>query len=157
MPLLEVIQGYDVVYKWFDILVKSGNYILGYVLMPNHVHVLIGFKNSGIQLNKIIGSGKRFMSYDIMNRLQILDDKECLSVLANSVSKSERNDGKRYRVWQKSFDWKECKSDKFIIQKLNYIHENPVRQEIVGNPEDYLYSSAVDYSGLKGLVKVELI
>jgi hypothetical protein len=45
----------------------------------------------------------------------------------------------------------------FIEQKLNYIHQNPVRQEIVENPEDYWYSSAKDYSGQKGLVNVVLI
>lgn len=38
--------------------------------------------------------------------------------------------------------------------KLNYIHENPVRAGIVARTEDYLYSSAVDYTGKKGLVDI---
>ena len=42
----------------------------------------------------------------------------------------------------------------FYLQKLNYIHNNPVRQEIVSRPEEYLYSSARNYAGEKGLLEV---
>lgn len=42
-------------------------------------------------------------------------------------------------------------------QKLDYIHNNPVKAGFVENPEDYLYSSARDYSGRQGLIKVILI
>ena len=42
----------------------------------------------------------------------------------------------------------------FYRQKLDYIHENPVRQEIVARAEDYLYSSARNYAGMDGLLKV---
>ena len=42
----------------------------------------------------------------------------------------------------------------FYRQKLDYIHQNPVRQEIVVRAEDYLYSSARNYAGLEGLLKV---
>ena len=42
----------------------------------------------------------------------------------------------------------------FYMEKLNYIHMNPVRQEFVDKPEDYLYSSARDYCGGKGLIDV---
>ncbi len=42
-------------------------------------------------------------------------------------------------------------------QKLDYIHRNPVRSGIVSRPEDYLYSSAADYAGLKGLIEVDAI
>ena len=41
-------------------------------------------------------------------------------------------------------------------QRINYTHQNPVRQLIVENAADYLFSSARDYEGRKGLVKVEV-
>lgn len=44
-----------------------------------------------------------------------------------------------------------------LQQRLNYTHENPVRAGIVENAEDYLYSSARDYCGQKGLVKIEIV
>lgn len=45
-------------------------------------------------------------------------------------------------------------SNKFIDQKLNYIHNNPVEARIAENPEEYLYSNAKDYAGKKGLLKL---
>ncbi len=42
-------------------------------------------------------------------------------------------------------------------QKLNYIHNNPVKAMLVHNPEDYVFSSAVDYVDGDGLVKVTLV
>jgi hypothetical protein len=42
-------------------------------------------------------------------------------------------------------------------QKLNYIHQNPVAEGVVENAEEYLFSSAKDYAGKKGLVKIVLI
>lgn len=42
-------------------------------------------------------------------------------------------------------------------QKLDYIHNNPVETGIVDKPEDYLYSSARDYNGLKGLINITLL
>tara|TARA_R110002124_G_scaffold100985_1_gene248336 strand:- start:68 stop:190 length:123 start_codon:yes stop_codon:yes gene_type:complete len=38
---------------------------------------------------------------------------------------------------------------------MKYIHDNPVRSGIVEKPEDYLYSSARNYAGLKGLIDVD--
>ena len=48
-------------------------------------------------------------------------------------------------------------SDIAIIEKLEYMHNNPVRAGIVAKGEDYLYSSATDYAGIKGLVELEII
>lgn len=40
---------------------------------------------------------------------------------------------------------------------LDYIHNNPVKAGFVSRPEDYLYSSAIDYAGGKGMVKLEFL
>ena len=64
---------------------------------------------------------------------------------------------KYYKVWQEGNDVKEIHSTDFLDQKMEYIHNNPLRAEIVANPEDYLYSSARDYSGEKGLVNIEFV
>jgi len=62
----------------FDYLRGKGHYIVGYVIMPKHVHALIGFRNSGQFINTIIGNGKRFMAYEIINRLQQQMNQEVL-------------------------------------------------------------------------------
>ncbi|WP_379088080.1 hypothetical protein [Pedobacter sp. UC225_65] len=42
-------------------------------------------------------------------------------------------------------------------QKLEYVHQNPVVAGIVDEPEHYLYSSARDYAGIKGLLNIKLV
>jgi hypothetical protein len=48
-------------------------------------------------------------------------------------------------------------TDKFIGQKLNYIHMNPVRAGIVRQPEEYIYSSASNYAGLESVIEFEVL
>ncbi|WP_367768869.1 hypothetical protein AB3G33_10045 [Flavobacterium sp. WC2421] len=43
-------------------------------------------------------------------------------------------------------------SNKVIQQKIDYVHNNPVEEGLVYKPEDYVYSSAIDYAGEKGLI-----
>lgn len=45
-PLFEITKGYDSVYKWFDYLKSKGHNVKGYVIMPNHLHVLIDYIHS---------------------------------------------------------------------------------------------------------------
>lgn len=43
LPLFKTINGYDIVYNWFDHLKQNLHYIIGYVIMPGHVHAVIAF------------------------------------------------------------------------------------------------------------------
>lgn len=61
---------------------------------------------------------------------------------------------KYFKVWQDGNDAQEIHTTAFLEEKMNDIHNNPVKAELVGRPEDYLYSSARDYSGEKGLVEI---
>jgi len=61
---------------------------------------------------------------------------------------------KYFKVWQDGNDAQEIHTTAFLEEKMNYIHHNPVKSELVANPEDYLYSSARDYAGEKGLVEI---
>jgi len=69
LPLIEKTNGYDLVYNWFDHLKTKGHFINGYVIMPNHLHALIAFRNTSQSINTIVGNGKRFMAYEIIKRL----------------------------------------------------------------------------------------
>jgi hypothetical protein len=63
-----------------------------------------------------------------------------------------------YKLWQDGNHPELLMSARFTQQKLDYIHENPVADEIVDKPEEYRYSSARDYySNRKGYLEVELI
>ena len=45
----------------------------------------------------------------------------------------------------------------FLEEKMECIRNNPVKAELVANPEEYLYSSARDYAGEKGMVNLEFV
>lgn len=51
----------------------------------------------------------------------------------------------------------DCSQPDLLVSRIEHIHENPVRERIVDLPEAYLYSSARDYIGGKGLVKVKVV
>ncbi|MDD4387569.1 MAG: transposase, partial [Clostridia bacterium] len=62
-----------------------------------------------------------------------------------------------YKLWQEGVDCQEIFLYDYLQQKLNYIHNNPVKEEFVNLPEEYKYSSAIDYASGKGILKVEVI
>jgi putative transposase len=62
ISLFEITNTYDMVYKWFDILkTKHDADVVAYVVMPNHLHVILHFQKTGFNLTTIIANGKRFM------------------------------------------------------------------------------------------------
>ena len=125
LPLISLSDGYHLVYKWFDVLKSKGHFITGFVIMPNHVHVTIAFSKTSKPINKIIGDGKRFISYEIISQLKKLNLKNVLQQLEDGVTTNDKKRGKLHEVWQDSFDWKHCISDAFTRQKIDYMHENP--------------------------------
>ena len=62
-----------------------------------------------------------------------------------------------FLFWQEGNHPERLISNQFIDQKLNYIRNNPVEEMIVSEAEDYLFRSARDYAGVKGLLDVELM
>jgi REP element-mobilizing transposase RayT len=113
LPLFEITQSYQLVYNWFDVLKKKGHDIIGYVIMPNHIHALIGFHPAKQSINTIVGNGKRFVAYDIVERLEEAKNIQLLKVLSDGVSASDKSKGKLHEVYQGSFDLKLCHSYKF--------------------------------------------
>jgi REP element-mobilizing transposase RayT len=157
LHLIEITNSYDLIYNWFDHLKSKGHYIAGYVIMPNHVHSLIAFRNTGKSINTIVGNGKRFMAYEIVKRLEARQDMQTIELLQSAVETTDRKRNKKHEVWEDSFDRKECISNEFIEQKLDYMHENPCRGKwkLAEDPASYPHSSALFYlTGEQGLYEV---
>jgi len=147
LSLIEQTKSYDLVYKWFDHLKSKGHYITGYVIMPNHVHVLIAFRNTGQSINTIVGNGKRFIAYEIIRRLEQQQENKLLHRLYLSVEAKDKERNKKHEVWEDSFNWNECRNHQYMKQKLDYIHDNPVRGKwnLATTAADYEHSSARFY------------
>ncbi len=146
--LIEKVNGFDIVYNWFNHLKLKGHFINGYVIMPNHVHALISFRETGQSINTIIGNGKRFMAYEIIERLKNGNEMDVLRYLKEAVEPGRQANKKQHKVWELSFDWKECSSKKFIQQKLDYMHMNPCSKKwnLCSKPQEYVHSSAKYYT-----------
>lgn len=147
LPLFAITDTYQEVYNWFNIIEEKGARVVGYVIMPSHIHCLIYIAEGGDNLNKLVANGKRFMAYKIVKELETLKRKKTLAILAAGVQKNEREKGKKHKVFRLSFDAKVCFDDKMIAEKLDYIHTNPVngKWKLVEDYADYEYSSAGFY------------
>jgi putative transposase len=133
---------------------KKGVEVFAWVLMGNHIHLIIGLKK-GLVFPNVIRDLKKFTSREIAAK--ILEIKEIrkawlLDVFSREARKNPGAD--HYKIWTDFNNVLCLQKWEWIEQRLNYIHENPVRQMIVCKPEHYLFSSAADYFNGKGLVDV---
>lgn len=147
LNLIDQADAYGGVYKWFSVLKDNNCHILGYVIMPNHLHCLLYPTNQNKNLDYLVSNGKRFMAYDIIQRLQAMNKINILSQLAQGVQANERKKGKKHQIFRLSYDGRLCFSEEMLEQKLRYIHHNPVKGKwhLVEDYSDYEHSSAAYY------------
>ena len=91
--------------------------LVAFVIIPDHLHLIS------------IAKGKNISQ--IMHSIKSFSSKE--------ISKATQREGS---VWQSSFRDLILWSEKVVIEKINYIHHNPVRRGLVSDPKDYNYSTA---------------
>jgi len=145
------------------IIVDSLNYCIGnkgftiyaWCLMSNHIH-LVAKANDGFRLSDIIRDFKKFTAKKIIEMINEGPEsrKEWLLYCFSFAGKFDHRI-KDYKVWQDTSHPIVLESNSLIDQKINYIHQNPVRALIVANAEDYIFSSAGDYAGIKGMINIE--
>jgi hypothetical protein len=78
-----------------------------------------------------------------------------LNYFEHAARLHERNS--TFQLWTHENHAEHIYTDRFVRQKLEYIHMNPVRAGIVRVPEDYFYSSASNYAGLESVLDVEIL
>lgn len=143
-----------VTYK--DIVIDSLKYcqenksleIYAFVIMSNHIHLLIRSSNGSLS-NTI----REFKSYTAKEFIKVIDSdiesrrEWMLQEFQHAATEHKRNS--KYQIWTHENHAELIYSNKFIDQKISYIHENPVRAGIVKTESDYLYSSASDCCDIK--------
>jgi len=145
-----------------DILLDSLKYcisekqlaVYGFVIMSNHMHVILRSENE--KLSNIIRDFKKFTAQKILAMIQSEPESRkewLLHRFAWNATQHARNSV--YQFWTHENHAVEITSRRFFDQKLNYIHENPVRAGIVERAEDYIYSSAKSLTENK-MVHIEL-
>ena len=134
---------------------RKGLHIYAWVLMSNHLHMIISVDGQQT-VGDVMRDFKKYTSRQVLEELQSDLQESRRKWMLDRFSFAAVNDTKatNYKLWQDGYHPELLYTEEFYRQKLAYIHNNPVVQEIVANPEDYLYSSARDYTGGKGLITV---
>lgn len=156
------VQGWTDVFtrnEYKNILVENLKYcqenksleIFAWCIMTNHVHLILR-AGGEILLQDILRDYKKFTSKAIIKAIEENFQESRKEWLLQQFKTDEgirfwRGDNKPVELW----------SNKVIDQKIDYIHNNPVEEGLVFRPEDYVYSSAADYAGEKGLLDVIVI
>jgi len=132
---------------------EKGLVIYSWCLMPSHLHMIVSAEE-GKKISDIIRDFKKFTSKRIISTIKEINESrdwllDKFSFAAKVHSKSEE-----YKFWQDGFHPIALYSNEFKDQKLEYIHNNPVEAGIVHEPEHYINSFAINYSGGLGLLDV---
>ena len=110
--------------------------IYAYVILDNHFHMVC----QASEISRTMQSLKRHTSKHILEQLKH-DPKEWILQLLEFYKKKHKKDS-QHQLWQEGFHPQQIISDKMFKQKVDYIHQNPVKRGYVEAPEHWYYSSA---------------
>ena len=133
---------------------EKGMEIFAWCIMPSHVHLV--FRSLNQKPEELIGGFKSFTSRKLINLIEENMQESRREWLLNSFKKAgaANSNNTNNQFWQQHNQPIELWSPAVIQQKIDYTHNNPVEAGFVEMDYEYLYSSARDYNGTKGLVKV---
>ncbi len=128
---------------------KKGLQIYAWCLMPSHLHLVASVSEaSSGTLSDVMRDFKKFTSKEIIKTIGEITESRKEWLLRHFEYAGKFNPKiKDYKFWQDGLHPIELTSGKFIDQKINYIHQNPVEAGIVYRAEDYVLSSAAEYAG----------
>lgn len=135
---------------------NKGLEIYVWVIMSNHIHLLVRSEKEA--LSDVLRDFKSYTSKKIIEEIDSCNESRkdwMLKIFRDAAFKHKRNS--EHQFWTHENHAEYIFSNKFIEQKIDYIHNNPVRAGIVEKPEEYRYSSAIDYAGGKGLLEIEIV
>jgi putative transposase len=117
---------------------EKGLLIHGYVLMPNHFH-LLATQEEGL-LSDVMRDMKGYTSRKIAKKLR----EDGRDIWLRAFTRKD-DSGSHVQIWQEDFHPEEARTQRFFDQKLNYIHQNPIRAGFVEEAIHWKYSSAGFY------------
>jgi putative transposase len=129
---------------------RTGIKVFGYVVMPEHVHLVL-YPPADISLGREIGKLKAYAAIDLM---KVLDS------LSEPVPRRCQSDGSEADVrafWERRCYDHNCRTPETTIEKINYCHNNPVKRGLVSEPAAWPWSSYRWYQGFDALLAMDMI
>ncbi|HRG69460.1 MAG TPA: hypothetical protein PLS73_11455 [Saprospiraceae bacterium] len=147
-----------------DILIESFNHcrknkglqIWAYVIMSNHVHAILSARENN--LSDIKRDFKRHTATQILRQIKSVSEsrrKWMLHLFKTAAEKHQRNS--EFQFWTHENHAIYLETMPFLMQKMAYIHENPIRAGWVEKAEDWLYSSQRNYLSMESALEIDLL
>jgi len=138
----------EIILQSLQHLIADGLKLYAYVVLENHLHLLVQSEQLGHDL-------ARFKSYTARQLIAYLADNNVTQILDQlAFYKKEHKTDRAYQFWQEGCHPEWIQNDDMMRQKIDYIHSNPVKRGYVDLPEHWRYSSARNYLGQIGLIEV---
>ena len=147
----------DIILESFDFCRKNkGLNIWAYIIMTNHVHCILSAKDDN--LPDLIRDFKRFTATKIIETIDSNNEsrKDWMFKRFEFAARRHMRNG-QHQFWTHENHAEIIFTNKFLMQKISYIHMNPVRAGFVEKPEDWLYSSMRNYLELPSLIEINVV
>jgi REP element-mobilizing transposase RayT len=122
--------------------------ILAYVVMENHLHWIA----VGPDLGKRVGEFKSFTATSIIKQMKLMNYETQLEQL--KYYRLQHKTDQEHQLWQEGSHPKIIESDSVLWQKIDYIHNNPLKRGYVDDPAHWRYSSARNYQKLPSMIEI---
>jgi putative transposase len=142
-----------------NLIRTQGHHLYSWCLMSNHLHMVLRTKD-GAAPAYFERDFKKFTTPALLKTIEMEMDfrREWMLRRFEEYGKSLRL-LEKYHLWQNCSSPLHIENDqpRLLMDRIAHVHENPVREGIVDQPEAYLFSSARDYAGIRGLVAVKVV
>ena len=145
--------------SWGHCQKEKGLVIHAWVIMTNHVHMIISKKGEN-KLEAIMRDMKKYTASKIITAIMCNEKESRREWMLNIFSEAGQanSNNKHHQFWKQDNHPIYVESENVVQQKLAYLHNNPVRSGFVNEPTDWKYSSAIDYyTEQKGMIEIEHI
>ena len=128
---------------------KKGLSVYAFCIMSSHIHLL-----SSTKAGLLTAALRDFKSYTAKSIINLIKEnpqesrRDWLLYMFEYFGEKNKHNS-QYQFWQQNNHPIDLGSKKFIEEKVNYIHENPVKAKIVTEAQNYVYSSANPFCGVR--------
>ncbi len=139
---------------------NKGLFVHGWVLMTNHVHLLISLaEDSPVTLSDIMRDMKKYTAMHLIKNIKENPQesrKDWMLAIFEKAGKYNSNNT-NYQFWKQDNHPIILNENDRYSKALEYIHQNPVTAGLVDNPTSFPWSSAKDYAGDTGMIAITVL
>jgi putative transposase len=142
-------EAVNLIFNSWRFLKEDNNFqVFAYVILENHLHLIASSPDLQTDM-------QRFKSYTARTIVDLLEERKSHVLLrqlrAHKLGHKKESD---YQVWQEGSHPQQIQGPEMMLQKIEYMHNNPVERGYVDEPVHWRYSSARNYAGRTGLIEV---